>query len=128
MNIIKLDHINIQTSQLEKMILWYTDVLNMHSGKRPNFPFGGAWLYAGDTAMIHFIEVEKHDVLISRHAGNLQLEHFAFTATNAKKFEQKIQKMDIQYQRINLPEINIIQFHMYDPDENHIHLDFINDE
>lgn len=128
MKITKLDHVNIQTSQLSKMVAWYSDILGMHTGKRPNFPFNGAWMYVGDTVMIHFIEVADHKVLIGKQTGNLQLEHFAFSATGANRFEKKAQQMGIHYQRINLSDIGLIQFHICDPDGNHIHLDFMNDE
>lgn len=128
MKITKLDHINIQTSQLGKMVAWYTDILGMHAGKRPNFPFSGAWMYSGDTVMIHFIEVAEHNVLIGNRTSNLQLEHFAFSATGAREFEQKIRQVGIQYQCIHLSDLGLIQFHLCDLDGNHIHLDFMNDE
>ena len=46
----KLDHVNVRTAQLDKMIAWYEDVLEMEVGPRPNFPFPGAWLYADGAA------------------------------------------------------------------------------
>ena len=53
MRIEQLNHVNIRTTQLDAMIEWYTNVLGMRSGDRPNFPFPGAWMYAGDSAALH---------------------------------------------------------------------------
>ena len=58
MPIHKLDHVNLRTHQLDTMIGWYQRVLGLRVGARPNFPFPGAWLYAGDTVVVHLIGVE----------------------------------------------------------------------
>ncbi len=44
MQIHKLDHVNIRTSRLSEMVDWYRDILGLSSGKRPDFPFPGAWV------------------------------------------------------------------------------------
>ena len=54
----RLDHINLRTNQLAKMIDWYSTTLGMKTGPRPNFPFPGAWMYAGDHPIVHLVEVE----------------------------------------------------------------------
>jgi NADPH:quinone reductase-like Zn-dependent oxidoreductase len=41
MQIEKLDHVNLRTTQLDSMIDWYSNVLGMRSGDRPDFPFSG---------------------------------------------------------------------------------------
>ena len=51
----QLDHVNLRTSRLEEMTRWYVDVMGLRSGFRPNFPFPGAWLYAGDRAIVHLV-------------------------------------------------------------------------
>lgn len=122
MQIGKLDHVNLRTTQLETMIDWYSNILGMHSGDRPNFPFPGAWMYAGESAAVHLIGIDGAPGLGSE--VDLKLEHFAFSATGGAKFEEKLRAIDVQYQRIDLPEINIYQINLWDPDGNHIHVDF----
>ena len=58
MEIRKLDHVNVRTAALENMISWYTEVLGMRQGERPNFPFPGAWMYVGDVAAVHLVGVD----------------------------------------------------------------------
>lgn len=122
MQIGKLDHVNLRTTQLETMIDWYSNILGMHSGDRPNFPFPGAWMYAGESAAVHLIGIDGAPG--SGSEVDLKLEHFAFSATGGAKFEEKLRAIGVQYQRIDLPEINIYQINLWDPDGNHIHIDF----
>ena len=51
-----LNHANISTARLEETIDFFVRVLGLHVGPRPNFSFGGAWLYAGDQPIIHLVE------------------------------------------------------------------------
>ena len=42
----RLDHVNLRTADLDRMVAWYGRVLDMHPGPRPDFAFPGAWPYA----------------------------------------------------------------------------------
>ena len=122
MRIRKLDHVNVRTHRLDAMVAWYTKVLGLCAGDRPDFPFPGAWLYAGDTAVIHLVGVQG-----SAGAGSeqdLKLEHFAFSATGLGEFETLLRAMPLPFQRINLPSISLVQLHLQDPDGNHVHVHF----
>lgn len=46
MQVRRLDHVNIQTTQLNKMVAWYEEILGLRTGPRLAFLFPGAWLYA----------------------------------------------------------------------------------
>ena len=50
-----LDHINIHTSKREETLKFYTEMLDFQEGFRPPFDFPGAWLYAGERAVIHLV-------------------------------------------------------------------------
>ena len=56
--ITQLHHVNIHTTNVPRLVEWYTRVLNMPAGDRPPFPFPGAWLYMGDQAVIHLVGVD----------------------------------------------------------------------
>lgn len=126
MKINKLDHVNIRTSRLEIMVGWYTEILGMKSGKRPDFPFDGAWMYAGEQAVVHLVKVGADKV--AKVEGNLTLEHFAFSAQGLNDFEEKLTRLDIPFRRSDIAEINRAQINIWDPDGNHIHVDFRLDE
>ncbi|PVB61019.1 VOC family protein [Labrenzia sp. 011] len=122
MKIGKLDHVNLRTTRLEEMISWYADVLGMSAGPRPDFPFPGAWLYAGDEAVVHLVGIEGTDAVGSEE--KLKLEHFAFTASGAQDFEARLKARGETFRRTVQTGTGIIAFNIWDPDGNHIHVDF----
>jgi catechol 2,3-dioxygenase-like lactoylglutathione lyase family enzyme len=122
MSIEKLDHVNLRTTQLDTMINWYRGVLGLRVGDRPDFPFPGAWLYAGETVVLHLVGTEGTPGVGSERG--LKLEHFALSARNRTQFEARFQAMGEPYRRIDIPSICLIQLNLWDPDGNHLHLDF----
>ncbi len=126
MQIGKLDHVNLRTTQLDIMVDWHTDVLGLRRRDRPDFPFPGAWMYAGSASAVHMVGSDGTPA--SGAETDLKLEHFAFSATGRTRFEAKLQAMEERYQRFDIPSFNIIQVNLWDPDGNHIHIDFPADE
>lgn len=118
-----LDHINVRTANLGAMRKWYTEVLGMTDGRRPDFPFGGAWLYVGDQPFVHLVEVERQPKTVDP-----RLEHFAFAASGLSDFISTLNAKGIPYQTATVPDIEILQVNIFDPDGNHIHLDFSREE
>ena len=122
-----LDHVNLRTAQLDALVGWYGQVLGLHPGRRPEFGFPGAWLYAGKQAVLHLIE----DRTIAGPGGdNLALEHFALNASGYKAFIAKLEGMGIDYRLSRVPPgpVDVVQVNIHDPDGNHIHVDFHTDE
>ncbi len=126
MQITHLDHVNIHTTQLDRMVSWYRNILGLVPGNRPDFPFPGAWLYAGEMVMVHLVGTERPD-LIGSETG-LKLEHFAYKARDAKSFEARLIEAGQDYRRVEIAQINTVAFNIWDPDGNHIHVDFALDE
>lgn len=120
MQIGKLDHVNVRTANLEKMVAWYGERLGMMPGKRPNFPFPGAWLYTGDNAAVHLIGVDE----APPKQGDLQLEHFAFRASGFASLKERLEAAGEAYEVVPVPDAGIVQINCWDPDGNHIHIDF----
>ena len=122
MQITRLDHVNVRTTQLEAMIDWYVDVLGLVNGARPDFGFPGAWLYAGDVAVVRLVGVSDDAGAGSEAA--LKLEHFAMRATDAAGFEARLRERGIDYRKSGIDELDLMAFNIWDPDGNHIHVDF----
>ncbi len=120
MSIQSFDHVNIRTANLAAMIEWYADVLGLHTGPRPDFPFHGAWLYMGSQAVIHLVEVSNPP----QAGGDLALEHFAFRATDMAEFRARLDERGLTYSIDPVPGFPVVQINLHDPDGNHIHIDF----
>ncbi|MGZ2256378.1 VOC family protein [Roseobacter sp. A03A-229] len=123
MEIQRLDHVNVRTSKLDEMIQWYEKYLGLKSGPRPDFGFGGAWLYSGDHAMVHLVEVEQDCASVEP-----KIEHFALKATGYSAFIKRLEDNGIVADVVRVPGLPIVQVNVEDCDGNHIHVDFPADE
>jgi len=120
MPIRSFDHVNVRTANLAAMIAWYRDILGLPTGPRPDFSFNGAWLYLGDLAVIHLVEVSDPP----QAAGNVTLEHFAFRATDMAEMRARLESHGVAYTIDPVPGFPVVQINLHDPDGNHIHIDF----
>lgn len=109
-----LDHVNLVTAMLNEMVAWPEAVPGLRSGPTPECPFGGAWLCLADEPMVHLVEDTGYKRTGSEAA--LRLAHFAFSATDVAAFEP--------FKKIEVSDAGLIQFHVFDPDGNHVHMDF----
>lgn len=119
----RLDHVNLYTHDLERMVKWYEDVLGMTRGARPPFSFEGAWLYVGDDPVVHMTRVDSE-----RNGDNPKLEHFALSASDIGPFLDHLDAKSVAYRTAIVPGFGIIQVNIHDPDGNHLHIDFAKDE
>lgn len=121
MGLLHLDHASVCTANLKPLITFYTEVIGLHSGPRPNFSFGGAWMYCGERPCVHLIE--QPDIAGVR-TENLQLAHFAFRAENLKEFLGRLRRHGVPYRVGIVQDFEICQINVFDPDGNHVHVDF----
>ena len=120
MDIQRIDHANLCTTQLDVMVAWYRDVLGFEAGWRPDFAMGGAWLYRHGNPIIHLVDVEKLG-----DNKDLRIEHVAFAATGKSAFRAHLKALGIACTEVDVPDTAITQFNVHDPDGNHLHIDFI---
>ena len=105
MAITGLDHINIRTTDLAATRAFFMDVLGLTPGWRPDFPFGGAWLYAGDKDVVHLVEVKTAGAASKGSA----LDHFAFAIDDYEETERRLQAAGIPYEPAVSPNGGIRQ-------------------
>lgn len=116
-----LDHVNVRTARLDAMVEWYGRILGMATGPRPDFSFPGAWLYAGGNPVIHLVGVAEAP---AADAGELRIEHFALSGTGLRPLLARLEAAGERAETRRLPSFPIVQVNVWDPDGNHIHLDF----
>ena len=114
-----LDHVNIRTSSLKPMRHFYTEVLGLEDGPRPDFGFDGAWLYCGDKAAVHLVETRE-----TPKANDVRLEHFAFRVSDVKGTIARLQTHGVDYKILARPHLGVLQVNVWDPDGNHVELAF----
>ena len=136
---LSLNHCSIRTVDLEACRRFYTEVLGLEVGPRPDFPFPGLWLYAGDTsvstnAALHIIGIDRDhpegadQYLGQRHAGGLRgsgaIDHIAFFATGLADMRAKLQRLGIAVRERTVPNLGLHQLFVDDPNGIVIELNY----
>ncbi|HEX2877138.1 MAG TPA: VOC family protein [Polyangiaceae bacterium] len=116
----RLDHVNVRTANLEGLVRFYTRALGLRQGERPPLGFPGAWMYAGEHAVIHLVGVEQQP----KPEGALSLEHFAFSATGAPEFLARLTELGIDFKQSRQAGTGNLVINLRDPDGNRLHVDF----
>ncbi len=118
-----LDHVNIRTANLAALSDFYASILGLPQGERPPFRFGGAWHYCGGRAVVHLVEVARQPA-----GREPRLEHFALRAAagagGLESFIARIKAAKVKYNVSEVPGAGITQVNVYDPDGNHIEVQF----
>lgn len=117
----RLDHVNLRTAGLDAMVAWYRRILGLEPGPRPGFSFPGAWLYAGERPLIHLVGTEAAP---AADPADLRIEHFALAARDLPAFLARLEAEGEGYRLRRIPDFGIVQVNVWDPDGNHIHIDF----
>jgi len=97
----------------------------MTPGPRPDFSFPGVWLYVGARAVVHLVGVETTP---GAHGQDLRLEHFALSARGLDAFMARLRDEGATFRMGRVPGFGVVQVNIEDPDGNHIHIDFPEDE
>jgi catechol 2,3-dioxygenase-like lactoylglutathione lyase family enzyme len=94
-----IDHVNIGTTRLEDTRRFFRDVLGLTEGWRPDFSFNGAWLYAGETAVVHLVELDEP----KGPSAAAALDHFAFRIDDLDGVVRRLEDAGIAYRVIDVP-------------------------
>ena len=85
-----IDHVNICAPKelMEKLKVFYCETLELSVGFRPKFSNHGYWLYAGDKAIVHLSDGNRH----LRQDMQGYFDHFAIQTTGLEKLKAKLPK------------------------------------
>ncbi|OGA48410.1 MAG: hypothetical protein A3F74_26580 [Betaproteobacteria bacterium RIFCSPLOWO2_12_FULL_62_58] len=122
-------HLNIRCSEsdLPAIERFYGDVLGLKKGYRPDFKFGGIWLYDGEDPIVHVSArfpqgyVAKSD----KHSGSV--DHIAFKASGAAEFRKRLKGLGVAFQEQNIPNAGY-QVFLHDPVGTKLEFNFLNED
>ena len=118
-----MNHFTILTDDVAATVEFYRDLLGLAEGWRPPLAFPGAWLYAGESAVLH--------VIGGRERGELKagvIDHMAFSATNLPDTLARLAARNVVHTCRRLPEAGTWQVFFFDPNGARVELDFTPDE
>lgn len=117
-----LDHYNVFCRDLERTVAFYERYVGLRAGDRPPFSFPGAWLYAGDRAVLHLVAESGRQA-----QGSGAIDHIAFNCENLKATVEQLRRDGIAHDIRKVPGRPLQQVFIHDPDGVMLELNFRNE-
>lgn len=123
MGISGMNHFTVLTDDVPRTVDFYTRMLGLADGPRPDLGFPGAWLYAGDEAVLHVIGGRPRDQL---RPG--VIDHMAFSAKGLADTLAMLIAHNIEHTCRRQNGSGTWQVFFLDPNGARVELDFTPDE
>ena len=134
MGVFRLEHVNIRCARLAATKAFYIDMIGLSEGPRPDFPFRGAWLYCGDTAVVHLVEAADHpgswtgtlDRASDKTTGldTGAFDHVAFHGEDFEGMKEKLNAAGVAFRERMVPGGALRQLFVPDPEGVMVELNF----
>ncbi|MEK6243426.1 MAG: VOC family protein [Pseudomonadota bacterium] len=132
MPLTELNHYFVRANDLERTKDFYVDVLGFEVMPRPDFPFPGYWLGINGKIQVHMgpAGIPNQDMYYLGTPKNAAtdnsgvVDHIAFLASEPEDFVKRFKKLDLSYRPRSLPESDLFQLFIKDPNGITIELNF----
>lgn len=114
-----MNHFTVLTSDLDASRAFYIDLLGLTEGFRPDLGFPGAWLYAGDQAVLHIVAGRG----VPANPRGV-IDHMAFSARDLCAVAARLTERGVAYDLRRLPTTGAWQLFCLDPSGARVELDF----
>lgn len=114
-----LDHVTINTSNLDACKKFYGETLGFEDGPRPALDIPGAWMYCGDQPVLHIMAMPDAPT-----GPTGPLDHVAFRCTDFDEIKQRLNDAKLEFGENHIPDFKIRQLFLHDPDGVKIELNF----
>ena len=122
----QLEHFTVRCTDLDVTRDFYTHILGLTVGPRPDFPFKGHWLYCGGSPVVHLVDRKESE---SRHgvrsgADTGALDHVAFRGVDIEAMRATLRAANIAFRETGVPGGRLRQIFLPDPDGVLVELNF----
>ncbi|MEK9776132.1 MAG: VOC family protein [Quisquiliibacterium sp.] len=132
MPIRELNHFFVRALDLERTRQFYTEVLGFEVMPRPNFPFPGYWMGVNGSIQVHvgpsdIPNRQAYYLGTPEDAADGQsgvIDHVAFLADDPTQFIERFRARNIEFRPRHLPDSNLYQLFLRDPNGVMIELNF----
>lgn len=118
-----MNHFTILTDDVPRTVAFYARFLGLRDGPRPSLGFPGAWLYAGEEAILHVVGGRQKDELTRG-----VIDHMAFTARGLSDTLALLAAHDVEHVCRQQVGTRLWQVFFFDPNGARVELDFAPDE
>ena len=119
MPIHSIDHFNIRTTDLPRLVSFYTEVLSFELGERPPFDSPGAWLYIDSHPLLHVSVTDQ-----AANGDTQPFDHIAFRTTGLNETIKRLDSAAVPYKLVDVPGRAMKQVFITDPDGIKLELNF----
>lgn len=109
-----LHHYTIRCTpdELPPLLDFYTRVMRLEAGARPEIPAPGAWLYADGQPIVHLF---AHLAAPGTAADTGPLDHISFRARGLEEMREHLAREGVAYTEAPIPGWDIHQLFLHDP-------------
>jgi catechol 2,3-dioxygenase-like lactoylglutathione lyase family enzyme len=129
MPVTALHHFTIRCTpaELPPLVDFYTRVMRLEVGARPEIPAPGAWLYANGQPIVHlFAHLANPDAPRQPVTGHV--DHISFRSHGLKEMREHLTAMGVPYTEAPIPGWDIHQLFLNDPRGLKVEMTFWLDE
>jgi lactoylglutathione lyase len=130
---IEINHVLLRTADIEGMIQFFEQSLNLENGYRPPFNFPGAWLWGDDKPLIHLSKISLVDNEQSDYLGSQKvaseintgtIDHIAFSGSDYHELMERLKHYKMDYFERTLPLTGEYQVFVEGPEGLRIEIQF----
>ncbi len=115
MDIDTIDHVNVESDDVDRSAKFYRDVIGLSEGPRPEFDRPGYWMYAGDKPVVHIIATAPDNQMLTG-SKDASISHFALQIKNYQGARDHLDALGIPYETNDVPDTKIRQLFLEDPE------------
>jgi catechol 2,3-dioxygenase-like lactoylglutathione lyase family enzyme len=108
-----LDHYNVRTRKFTETVHFYSDVLGLENGPRPNFAVPGAWMYSEGRPVVHLVDLRATDEMQKPDSG--VVHHVAFVSRGFRTMKNHLAGKGVDFRTVEVPDTEIWQIFITDP-------------
>lgn len=130
----KINHVLVQTTDLQAMTSFLKNVTGLEEGYRPPFPFPGAWIYSNGKPLLHIVKIlannDQKDCLGSVGQSNNEcvFDHIAFEGDDYIALIERLKSFGITYTERTVPMTKEHQVFIVGPDNVKLEMIFNEDK
>ena len=130
----KINHVLVQTTDLNAMTEFFIQVTGLKEGFRPSFPFRGTWLYSNDKPILHPDEITVNQAqddylgVRSSDVGVGAFDHVALEGADYSALINRLHGFGIAYTERTVPLTKEHQVFMVGPDNVKVEMIFNQDK